>query len=361
MSAVYSSATQLRRRVAAIDVCRGILFLLMLNTHALTLAGVAEESFWKSDGWIPNGWATQCFIVLSGFSIGVLFTYQEAPSKVRYRLWKRAKEVLIVMFFSNIFFLALAHVVGGTVSQLCEISWWVGLFTFDTAYSISAILIPTGLLLLAAPKLLEVAERWPKSYMLGTILMAFLIETLGQYLARFSSQHHVADLLFLSGIGGFPVVPFLSYGIVGIGLGLSWRRDRRVAYVWLSVLGAIQAGIYVAASTNLDIPLINLLNGLSGPAKFACIFLVTHVWFSGLRGIGSGVFQIVGMYALGSFILHRVFLQASALSLSGLGFALSSEAKYFLLVVLAFLCVWAVARLRLVFQPLDTFLGRLYF
>ena len=53
-------------RIRTIDLCRGLLFIFMMNTHALTIAGVPSSHWLFSDFWLPNGWATLVFVVLSG-------------------------------------------------------------------------------------------------------------------------------------------------------------------------------------------------------------------------------------------------------------------------------------------------------
>ena len=63
------------------------------------------------------------------------------------------RDILVVMFVSNVVFLALQHVADGTEHALLHWRWWLGLLTFETPYSISAILLPTGVLLMLAPQL----------------------------------------------------------------------------------------------------------------------------------------------------------------------------------------------------------------
>ena len=58
------SGPPIQQRVSLIDVTRGLLFLLMTNTHALLLSKVSVDSFWHSAYWLPHGWATVCFILM---------------------------------------------------------------------------------------------------------------------------------------------------------------------------------------------------------------------------------------------------------------------------------------------------------
>ena len=61
-------------RIRTIDLCRGLLFIFMMNTHALSIAGVPPAHWLFSDFWLPNGWATLVFVVLAGYGVGFLFS-----------------------------------------------------------------------------------------------------------------------------------------------------------------------------------------------------------------------------------------------------------------------------------------------
>jgi len=143
-------------RVAFVDIIRGLLFLLMTSTHALTLSGVSKASFFWGELWLPNGWATTSFIMLSGLTIPLVYRWQDvAYSSIKAKVQRRAKEILIVMFLSNTLMLLLKMTIQGNIYRAHDISWWLGLITFNTPYSISAILIPTGLLMCIAPYLVK--------------------------------------------------------------------------------------------------------------------------------------------------------------------------------------------------------------
>ena len=48
-------AHPIQQRVSLIDVTRGLLFLLMTSSHALTFSKVSDDSFWRSAYWLPHG------------------------------------------------------------------------------------------------------------------------------------------------------------------------------------------------------------------------------------------------------------------------------------------------------------------
>ena len=94
-------------------MCQGLLFLLMANTHALGLAHVDETHWAQSDLWLPNGWATIVFVVLSGYAAGFLLSERAPEAKRDQMLRKRAVDILAVMFISNILFAVLREIARG--------------------------------------------------------------------------------------------------------------------------------------------------------------------------------------------------------------------------------------------------------
>ena len=88
----------IQQRVSLIDVTRGLLFLLMTNTHALLLSKVSVDSFWHSAYWLPHGWSTVCFILLSGYTMGFLLPWQGHQAVTRAKLLRSSRDILVVMF-----------------------------------------------------------------------------------------------------------------------------------------------------------------------------------------------------------------------------------------------------------------------
>src|SRR5438128_12480208 len=98
----------LHQRDALIDLTRGLLFLLMTHSHALALAHVSVDSFWQSGYWLTRGWATVCFILLSGYTVGLIFTRQAIQPMTRAKMRRRRRTLTEIIFQSNVTFLALA-------------------------------------------------------------------------------------------------------------------------------------------------------------------------------------------------------------------------------------------------------------
>lgn len=302
-----------RDRVLFIDVTRGILFLLMANTHALTLTDVSDESFWKSGFWLPNGWATVCFIALSGFAVGFLFPWQGSEVRTTRRLLRRGKEILIVMFLSNIFFLISAGVVRGDTSDLAEPTWWLGLLTLHTEYSISAILLPTGLMLLLAPGVLRLTDRRLRAWILPSMLGFSVLASTARHVANsYPPVPHMLDRLFVAGVGGFPVIPFIFFGLVGLALGWIARFRPPAA---AGIVGTFVVCLVVLQMewTSAPSPLFTIARGAITPSLEFSILLSTG-WILAKylpRLPVTKLLGLIGQYALFSFLLHRIILQAS--------------------------------------------------
>ena len=109
------------KRAANIDLCRGLLFVLMANTHALTIAGVEATHWLFSDLWLPSGWATQVFVVLSGFSVGFLCASRTDHAAVQASLLRRSRQIFWVMVGSNTFFAFLRIAMTGSAGLVVRL------------------------------------------------------------------------------------------------------------------------------------------------------------------------------------------------------------------------------------------------
>ena len=229
------SAHPIQQRVSLIDVTRGLLFLLMTSAHALVLSKVSVDSFWRSAYWLPHGWADVCFILLSGYTMGFLLPWQGHQAVTRSKLFRCSRDILVVMFVSNVVFLALQHVADGNQDALLQWRWWLGLLTFETPYSISAILLPTGVLLLLAPQLFALEEAHPRLFPGLAVLITVGI-VLGKMQTASGPQPRLLALLLHGEKLGVPVLLLLAYGGLGIAAGRLSRRFPTIR-VWLAMLG----------------------------------------------------------------------------------------------------------------------------
>jgi len=298
----------------------------MTSTHALTLSGVSKASFFWGELWLPNGWATTSFIMLSGLTIPLVYRWQDvAYSSIKAKVQRRAKEILIVMFLSNTLMLLLKMTIQGNIYRALDISWWLGLITFNTPYSISAILIPTGLLMCIAPYLVKFEGKigW-KLFSLTSLALVLFLWSLKEGYS--DSSNRLFQLLFTQGIGGFPVMPFIGLGVAGMSIGFIiakkyvQNKPRGILIICLSFI--VFHGVFVLL-TQSDLP------GFLALSRFALLCCL-GVLLMNIKVLGylKAYFSLIGKYALFSFLLHRVILQTIVVLLSILPVVLTNEIKY---------------------------------
>jgi hypothetical protein len=248
------------------------------------------------------------------------------------------------MFVSNVAFLALQHVANGTQDALLHWHWWLGLVTFETPYSLSAILLPTGVLLLLAPHLFALEEAYPRLFP-GLAVLVMVGVAWGQVQTDARPLPRLLALLLHGERLGVPVLLLLAYGGFGIAAGRCSRRLPTMR-VWLAMVGVtgfillkMLHGLYPrsAVAEVLDTSLLP-------PTKLAVVmsvsWLLLHMRWQWL----AVFFRLIGFYALFAFILHRILLQTIHIGLNVLEVG-DAEYQYGLLVtstmLLTFcLCWW---------------------
>jgi hypothetical protein len=344
-----------------IDLCRGMLFVLMANTHASSVSHLPADSWLLSDLWLPTGWATVTFVVLSGYSVGFI-TSRRSPNAAWDRaLYRRAKQILAVMLVSNAIFAILREAVAGRMEAVHTAPWWFGFLTLQTPWTISGVLLPTALLLLCAP---ELQRRFRFScwqllfYMIGArALVAVLsIEVAESPLAA----SWAARFFLLEGFGGFPVLPFVLNGCIGIALGMlrnhsEWQWQR----VTLVLMG-LQVGIYLTSYYPTSFASAMVVATFGAAGKFAWMYFLAHILkLSRLRWLADPV-ELIGKFALGSFVMHRFFLHALAEALVPARLPyLPPEMRMATLLLCTLLLTWSLCRMRQHTNWIDTPFRRL--
>ena len=351
------------KRSAIIDICRALLFILMMNTHALTMAGVPKDHWLLADCWLPNGWATTAFVVLSGFGVGYIFAARPADAARDRAVRRRALEIILVMFGSNIFFAALRQAAGGEAGAIAAPGWWVGFLTLDTPWTISGVLMPTALVLLAFPILFPLIKRAPwavlAALVIARLLTDYFIRGAG---APVDNSGWLVRFFLTEGFGGFPVLPFFLNGCLGIWLGMLRRRSERH---WLGAMGmllVIQLVLYFGNTYfRDDLRALGLayLMPFSALGKFAWMFLMAYaVTLVGGRFL-TGMLSLIGQHALGSFVMHRVFLQGLAIVITATSLrAMPVEVRYTTLWIGTLFLTWALCVGRRQVTWIDTSLRR---
>ena len=351
------------KRSTIIDICRALLFILMMNTHALTIAGIPKHHWLLTDFWLPNGWATAAFVVLSGFGVGYIYSARKADAARDQAVRRRAREIILVMFGSNVFFAALRQAAGGAADAITTPGWWIGFLTLDTPWTISGVLMPTALVLLAFPYLFHWIKRSP-----WTTLAALLAARLAaDYLVR-AAGAAPADAGWLSrfflteGFGGFPVLPFFLNGCIGIWLGMLRYSRERQWLVAMALLLLLQLILYFGNTYFKDIlrPLgMAYLMPFDALGKFAWMFLMAYVVTLVGGPFLTRMLSLIGQHALGSFVMHRVFLQGLSIGLAGTAFATASvEVRYTTLWIGTLFLTWALCAGRRQVGWIDTSLRR---
>lgn len=341
---LHPAALKTPTRVEFIDLTRGLLLLLMVTAHALFLAGVPAFTSSKPILWLLGG-MPKIFVILSGFSIGYIYSLSSCNfPQLKYRLIRRAKEIFLVMFISNIFFLATKHLVQGNAAILGTLDWWIGLFTFQTPYSLSGVLIPVAILCLITPLVLYAHIKLNTHYILPTMVGISFLTAWAQKLAlEVSDAPFIIDILLINGAGGFKVLPIVCSGLIGLALGLNWKQYRSIPF-----LTAVLASLFCIANFSLfpeyPSPVLSLAkSALLAPAKFGLILAagtLIAVWMK-QTSIGNYL-ALIGKYSLFCFLAHRIILQGLQFPLQ-LTFNLTPEGLFaFLLIgtlgILGILC-----------------------
>jgi hypothetical protein len=334
-------------RSANIDLCRGLLFVLMANTHALSLVGVPSDHFLSSDLWLPSGWATAIFVVLSGFSVGFVCSDRPDLKRLERPLLRRSLQIFFVMVLSNSVFAVLREVVGGNAAAVASPLWWLGFLTLDTGWTISGVLLPTALVVALGIPLSRLARYWP-----WIVLPVLIILRVACTITRIDleasgySQYWIVRLLFLEGLGGFPVLPFVLNGFLGVWLGVLRNHSEAKWRIAILSLLLLQVGVYLTSFFPQTLLTTIYVLGCGPIGKFAWMYLMAHLVKLSALALARPI-ELIGNFALGSFVMHRFFLHGLNQTLDLLGLrSVSSEWQYVLLLSLTLLLTWLLCMLR---------------
>lgn len=326
---------------------RGLLFALMVNSHALTLAHVPGWHWFYSDWWLPKGWATVVFVILSGYGVGVVYSGRRLASGLS-RLHRRSLELLAVMFASNTVFAVVREASAGSLVEVSTLHWWLGFLTLDTKWTISGVLLPTALVMLCGVPMIRWTEKSPALVLAALVLARVATSAVTIELTQ---SAHAAEwpvrFLFLKGFGGYPVLPFVINGCIGIWLGVMRISDKPTWQTAMAGLLILQGAFYVAFWTVPEAFVTQLLTSISPLGKFAWMFLVAHQFERFGPKVLTQAVEMIGRFALGSFVMHRVFIQllAFAIAASELGWT-SFELRYTLLATGTLFLTWGLCYLR---------------
>ncbi len=348
-------------RNSTIDIARGLLIVLMINSHALTHARVPASHFLYSDLWLPNGWATSLFVVVSGFAAGFLFAPRIGEPRLRQLLHHRAAALLTVMLVSNALFASSREWMYGDPERIGSEDWWWGFATLETEWTISGVLMPTALMLLLAPVVLAQARRstvWTLFALIALRLVATLVDP-GPALAG-NGEPWIARVLFTDGFGGYPIVPYTLDGCLGLCLGVLARSDHPLWRPVMLTLLLMQALIYVG-SPGRGLVWQFLFESAAPVARLPWILLVASLLAAVPRSPIARAIGVIGRSALLCFLVHRVALQTLRLIASPTRQPdWAPEIHYLILFSGTFVLTWALARARQRRPAFDQLLRRAY-
>lgn len=359
-AAVGRPAVFIKERLPFIDCCRGILVLLMGSAHALSVSSLGADQPLRSSSWLPSG-SYEGFIMLSGFTVAAVFSWDKKEETQR-RLLRRAWQVFVVMFVSNVFFLLAKYFTAGELATVKHVAWWIGLVTLRTEYSISGILLPTVALLLFAPILFRAAERFSHVYLLvAAVVFALIVRAMQWFFVGHLSTSYVSDVLLNHGVSGFPLLPFFSSGVLGFFIGLVWKRSStRFTTLSATAIALTLFGLKIASAAELPRGIMPLVHESIVVSRFLLILVIaialTKVIF--VRR-GSQVFTLVGRYTLFSFLIHRPIIQTWAF-LGKHYIQLGAEMIYIVCLLGTFALIVVLCAARQRFASLDRFLKTVY-
>ncbi len=350
-------------RNGLIDTLRGLLIFLMTSSHALGLVDESGTS-WLQHYWMPLGWTTTSFIMLSGLTIAWLDQSKKNISRLRHKLWRRSFELILVAFISNVLFIMLKELVlQQSIAVMISPDFWWEMLTLSDHISISVILLPTAIMLfiiaLALPLLARISLL---SLMSAAVLLRLFVETAAWHLQG-QQANHLINILFLNGpLDGFTIVPLVTNGLVGFAFGrILATNPRRADQI---ALFACFGWLLTILDPGFDQqPLTVIIAGvLTSLGRFAILYLLIKMClnfkFKAVSQVGYGIFSEFGRYGLMSFLLHRPLLQI----FGRMSYSLHSlSMRYFFSSFTCLICIYLVSRVRPKWPYLDKMMRKYMF
>ncbi|MCP4234306.1 MAG: DUF1624 domain-containing protein [Aestuariibacter sp.] len=301
------------KRIIFIDVSRGLLIAWMIISHSLGRAQISGDHILQ---WFrPHGWATFGFVMISGFSLGYLFK-QTNDNKIslRSKIWKRAFQIGAAAYFSNLAFLTAKAYLSGDFN----IMLFFNIASFQHPWGYSAILIPTTLLLLIAPFLLNIASRHQPSYLLiVTTIIISIVDTLLQTAPSSWQLNPFFQALFLrNDLTIFPIGSLLLYAIWTFFFANWLKHPSSQKHKWIiTVIAGCILFTYIRTIT----PYSSSNPGFFAVASRFPIILIIGIAICNMPFLTTirNALGRMGRSALLVYIFHRPFLQLLDVSLSG--------------------------------------------
>jgi hypothetical protein len=305
-------------RIQFIDITRGMLIYWMMVAHALSLSEVDSSSLLNY--LRPRGWASSNFIILSGFSLAVVFLGRSLSGQVlKARLGKRALQLLAWAIATE---LLSRFFTGFLLASNEQFSLKALLDPFRT-WSISAFLLPVFVLFGLASLLAPYLKSPPIIPYLGITFIATLL--IGEHIIPL--ERMVASI---NEVLSIRTIFLTSFAFFGVGAGLLFKCFRMP--IFLSCLGFIGITI-VVLSYFYQFPAAIHIGATFCVTLSGCKLLQTIPKAGALKYI----LGLMGRSALLIFIAHRLVMQtieklaAHALKGSSLFFLLMLSTLFILI------------------------------
>jgi hypothetical protein len=303
-----------------IDVTRGLLVLLMISSHVVTLLALPSDSFFRSSLWLPRGWATTGFPMLTGFVIAVVCANgRERTRLLRSRAWR----LLVVLMASNVLFTGVKSAFFGRTADLLDPTWWTDVLLLRTE-SISVYMLPSTLALFAAPGLVAIRRHLSQRWMTAGLILSF-IGAWGLHGAGGTvGASPWLTALFGNRVAGIPLLPLTCNAAVGFLAGSLWHRYRsklleHFSVPWLALVSLV-------ALATLVPPDVALAQRTIAPVLRFLIVLALGTILAHTPENGPGkLFVLVGRYSLLAFMTHRALIHVVGAAIAHLAVAPASQ------------------------------------
>jgi hypothetical protein len=215
--------------------------------------------------------------------------------------------------------------------------------------------MPTAMVMLCGAALIRWTEKSPWATLAFLVAVRGIVSALTLHLTHTPIENDwPVQFLLFKGFGGYPIAPFMINGCIGIWLGVMRRHHLHAWQAAMGVLLVLHLAfllLFRMAPTASVMPMITTLTPLG---RFACMFVVTHLFeLYGPRFLIDAV-EAIGRVALGSFVMHRVFIQLLGVLLGTYGMAAEAfEMRYFVLTCGTLFLTWFLSVLRQKVQVVD--------
>lgn len=281
-----------------IDVSRGVFVIWMTIAHSLTIAGVSHDSILQY--LRPSGWATTCFVMLTGFSCAFLANKKNHDYLyLKDKFFTKSFKLIIIAVSSNVIF----QLVRVSCNGRCSIDKIYDIIALKNEWTISSIILSTAIVLFFVPFLSGLYRKY-RPVKIFLLLNFFLIVIFLIYRLDMKNNFLFAEFFY----GEYFYFPIFLYAIYSIWffslICLVLSSDNPNGVFWSFLLLALVALLFVFfdwfppqvdSFIRIVAEIMLSLATVSISLSFLPVFIVEFI-----SGIGS--------YALLFFILHRVLL-----------------------------------------------------